>query len=528
MVSSQINVRDALNGSASTHIDKGTEIPLSVRTGVPIIDNGAVIGVISTGYSLTNTEFVDGMKALTDEEFTIFLGDERVNTTIIQNGERVIGTKLDPQIADIVLNKKESYQGNATILGEKFSTGYDPIIDSNGEVIGVLFAGINLTEINSEIFVALINSLIILIILIAVILGIVVSLIKKLVSNPITSMAGGATKIAQGELDISMDVTSDSELGILSDAMGATVKTLNLYIQDISQKLNQMANGDMRVNVELDYIGDFAPIKDALVTIASSLNNTLSTINVASDQVNSGSDQVSSAAQDLATGAAEQASSIEQLSASVIVIANQAEENNKNVGKATEYVRDAGDSMQEGRNQMTELTHAMSDIRTSSNQIAAITKVVEDIAFQTNILALNAAVEAARAGSAGKGFAVVADEVRSLASKSAEAAKQTAELIENSQVSVEHGDKLTKQAEKVIIESVEKSKFAIDSIHEIEVASIAQASAIEEIKQGLNQVSAVVQNNAATAEESSASSEELAAQAQTLKSEVDKFTLEQY
>ena len=338
-------------------------------------------------------------------------------------------------------------------------------------------------------------------------------------------MAYAAEQLSQGNLNINIDYESKSELGILAKAFKHTSETLNNYVSEISEKLNQMANGDMNIQIDHDYIGDFAPIKVSLENISSSLNNTLNTINIAAEQVNAGAEQVSSASQDLASGAAEQASSIEQLSASVIVIANQAEENKKNVSMATQYVRDAGDSMNEGKSQMQNLANAMEEIKKSSDKIAEITKVVEDIAFQTNILALNAAVEAARAGSAGKGFAVVAEEVRNLASKSADAAKQTVELIDNSKQTVQKGNSITKTAEKVIINSVEKSQEAIKSIHEIEVASIDQSNAIDEIKQGLEQVSAVVQTNAATAEESSASSEELAAQANTLKNEIDKFNL---
>ena len=175
---------------------------------------------------------------------------------------------------------------------------------------------------------------------------------------------------------------------------------------------------------------------------------------------------------------------------------------------------------------MVKMTKAMEHIGEVSSQIAGIAKVIEDIAFQTNILALNAAIEAARAGAAGKGFAVVADEVRNLAAKSAEAAKRTAELIRSSTAAVDDGCLISTQTAKILDEVREKARMVTESIAKIEGASAEQAAAIEEIKNGLHQVSIVVQTNAATAEENSAASEEMSAQAVTLLNEVEKFQLD--
>ncbi len=348
----------------------------------------------------------------------------------------------------------------------------------------------------------------------------------RLTVKPTVTITEAAQKLAHGDLGVQIGVRSQNEMGRMADSLNKAISLFHSYIYDISEKLGQMSQGDMRVNIDLDYIGDFAAIKQAIEGTAAGLNHTLTTINTAAEQVSTGSSQVASGAQALAAGSSEQASSVEELSVSVTKIAEQAMENSQNVMTATQYVQQAGAGVMASNEHMGQLTAAMSEIGSASNQITNITKVIEDIAFQTNILALNATIEAARAGNAGKGFAVVADEVRNLAAKSAEAAKQTTELIRASVQTVAKGTQITAQTAQILSDVGEKAQMVSTSIEKIERASAEQALAIEQIKQGLTQVSAVVQTNAATAEENSATSEEMSAQAATLREEVGKFKLE--
>ncbi len=353
-------------------------------------------------------------------------------------------------------------------------------------------------------------------------------LISRQIILPIKALTRTANLIAEGNLDVEAKVHSQDETGQMAEAINRTVIQLRryiAYIKEITDTLGHMADGDMRIHLQQDYIGEFASIQSAFEHISVSLNDSLTKINIAAEEVSMGADQVSSGAQALASGATEQAASVEELNASVAETAREAEKNSAAVKTAAHYVEQAIMGVNSGNEHMKQLTNAMADISSASGEIASITKVIEDIAFQTNILALNAAIEAARAGEAGKGFAVVADEVRNLAAKSAEAAHQTASLIRTSAETVEKGLIFTSDTAKILQDVDTMGKAINESFLKIEQSSADQATSIEQITLGLSHISAVVQNNAATAEENSATSEEMSAQADTLRNEVGKFKL---
>ena len=355
---------------------------------------------------------------------------------------------------------------------------------------------------------------------------IVIIAIRKSILTPVTEIVNAYREISKGNMGVEIVYESRDELGQMAELIRSGNRMQKVILGDTIEKFTHIAEGDLRIKVEIDYPGDYASLKEAIINTAASINQAIYTINTAAEQVSTGASQVSSGAQALAAGSTEQAASVEELNASAIRIAEQAKENSANVKKAANYVDEAGSGINAGNEHMKHLTEAMAEIGASSDQISSITKVFEDIAFQTNILALNAAIEAARAGSVGNGFAVVGDEVRSLAAKSAEAARQTGQLISNSVDTVSRGAQITEQTAQILQKVGGNTLKVMESFSQIEQVSAEQAGAIEQIRLGLSQVSAVVQTNAATAEENSATSEEMSAQAATLREEVGRFTLD--
>jgi len=413
---------------------------------------------------------------------------------------------------------KYSYNGESTLLA------YAPVGATDGWSLAVLASR---SEMASATTMGIILTVCILVAATAIATPIAGHLAKS-ISRPINDCVQRMEALVQGDLHSAVpECSAKDETGVLLRSVKDLTECLNALIGDVGSMLSDMAQGDLRVQSQCEdaYVGDFSGLIESVTKLSGDLARTMHSIDQASNQVTDGSSQVANGAQSLAQGATEQASAVQELAATINDISNQVEQTASHARIAKEEDLQADKYIHVCDGHMTELVEAMEDIQSKSKEISKVVKVIEDIAFQTNILALNAAVEAARAGTAGKGFAVVADEVRNLAGKSGDAAKSTTALIGETVAAVERGTSLTQETNQSLREVVTSAQKVLDAVVLIDQAAQEQANAISQVSQGIDQISSVVQTNSATSEQSAAASEELMSQAQVLKEQIAQFRL---
>jgi methyl-accepting chemotaxis protein len=345
------------------------------------------------------------------------------------------------------------------------------------------------------------------------------------VIEPIQVASQTLEQLSKGHLDVQMEGDFQGQHGIIKENLNRTIGFLKNYVNDLTAILARIGEGDLSQELRAYYHGDFNEAKVVINEITTSLSKTMRDIEIAGGQVESGAAQISYGAQALSQGTTEQASAIQQLSASIDEVAAETRLNAQNAGEANERAISVRSNAEAGNQQMASMVSAMAEINVSSDNIKKIIKVIDDIAFQTNILALNAAVEAARAGVHGKGFAVVAEEVRTLAARSADAARETTVLIEGSIEKVAAGTQIADETAASLAGILSEIEKVTSLVSDIAKASNDQASEIAQITKGIEQVSTVVQSNAATSQQSAASSQELSSQAEMLKQMIDRFKL---
>ena len=468
-------------------------------------------------------QVLDGLKERMGCEFTIFQGDTRAYSTVTQNGQRVVGTKLASNLCDIVLTQGQSYVGQADILGESYLCSYVPTKNESGEIDGLIFAGISVTDAETATGRIINYAMAISAAVIILCIIFLTFYIKKTVSIPLGKITQAAMEMEQGELglaegtEVSIGIRSKDEIGMLGEIFEDTIRRLRSYIGEIADVLEAIAEGDLTKEANQDYMGDFHTIKKSLDSILGALNQTMGQIAASAGHVSNGSDQVSASAQTLAQGATEQASAVTEISTTITGISEDAKRTAEAAEEVGHFVNQAGAQLGISMENVRELSVSMENISNDSKEISTIIATIENIAFQINILALNAAVEAARAGAAGKGFAVVAEEISSLAAKSDEAAKATKELIENSVASITEGGKVMNRVTEALEQTGKLAGNVTVKMEQVVAAVENQTQAMEQVATGVEQISAVVENNSATSQECAAASQEMSSQSGLLK-----------
>lgn len=507
-------------GDAGLSYAKYNEVKVALRNALYIYEPG----------SAQANSYIDKAKTAMDafdENFSLFKEEANADDATLQSeadkAEDAVNKYFDGADSLISLYKSGNYDGARALLLNELVDIALAADDEMEELINVTMPEAADTQLKAlakeqtNLFIALCVLFVVYIVLI--IFGAFI-IIKK-IRSPLNNLLEASAKISMGDVEFDIEKRSDDELGQLTDSF----KKMKATIAEQAEIAYSIANGDLSCDVSVH--SDKDVLGNALRILVQDNNKILSNIKESSLQLTTGAEQVAIASQSLAQGSTEQASAIEEITASMQDIEEKTRDNAAKAEEAGELVHKAKESATAGNEQMHSMVGAMKEINESSENISKIIKVIDDIAFQTNILALNAAVEAARAGVHGKGFAVVAEEVRNLAGKSASAASETAEMIEDSIHKVNVGSRMAEETSEALDGIMSAVDAMVDLIGQITVASNDQATAISQIDQAISQVSQVVQTNSATSEECAAASEELSNQAAALRTAISKFKLKE-
>ena len=505
-----------------------------IISGAPVYDDGKIVGTVY---------IVDLVASVNDKIGEITFGKtghayiiNKEGTVLFHKDEQEIATQSNAisqykedgkngslaKATEKILSTDESGTISYRKNGKRMFAAYCPVT-SHGDWRLIITAP--QSEFTSMVVVSVIVNSIIGLLLLSFNIVLMKRQIKDIIT-PVDSVTARLVKLAEGDLKTPVEViTTGNELSILSNNLNDTIQSLNLYISDITRVLSQLSAGNLDIQTEANFAGDFVSLKESIDTIVGSLNETMAQMNNAADLVADHSDGTSQGAKNLANSTLDQASVLEELTASIASVSEQVRLTADNASKANMRSLEAEKNVETCNQQMQSMINAMSDIKAGSAKIGDIIKNIEDIAEQTNLLSLNAAIEAARAGEAGRGFSVVAEEVRSLAEESAIAAKNTAKLIIKSIETVENGTSIVNVTAESLTQVVNNTTEITSIISEIADAAREQAAAIEQINTGFEQMSDAVTTNSMTAQESAQSSEELANQAQNLKGLIGRFSL---
>ena len=347
--------------------------------------------------------------------------------------------------------------------------------------------------------------------------------VLETILEPLHAIEDVAMELTEGNLHSTLEYHSDDEIGKLAHSMRKSIRILGTYVDDIDRSMKLFSEGNFDVHPEVEWRGDFVGILNSFMAFQASMAGTIKGIQNVSNEVSGAAEQVASSSNDLADGATNQAAVVEELTATVTGVSEQVEKNSQSAKEISVKVDELGNAISESNGKMHEMVDSMHEISEASKEIDKIITTINEIASQTNLLALNASIEAARAGEAGKGFAVVANQVNVLADQSAQAAKESATLIETSVKAVEKGMVIAGQTAAQLEEVAENSKVITTEVTNIAETLETQTTEIKQINEGIEQINDVVQTNSATSEECAAASQEMSSEAESLREMISKF-----
>lgn len=519
-----INSEDFILGDV--YFDEDSRSYVVGASGMLKDGNGAVRGVAAADVYLDSiSRIVSNIQI--EETGGIFLVDTRTDTIIGHKDENIVGKKLGES------GGLYAYAEEQILAGDKGLSLYEDTYVQIADVEGsswIAVAYVSKAEVLRDLYTLTRTMMMVSLIAVLVVMLLVILLTHQIIGKPVKELSRVATRIAEGDLDQSIRYRSRDELGILAHNFNRVTLRLRdyiKYINEISDTLLEIAKGNLTYELKSEYTGEFAKIRSSLEEISVELNAAMGQMKAASRDVAAGAVQISGSAVNLSQGSTEQAAEVDALASHMIEVSGTVQQIAQDAQQTSHISKEVREGLLLSNTKMQHMMEVIQKINDKSNEIHRIVKTIDDIAFQTNILALNAAVEAARAGDAGKGFAVVAEEVRTLAGKSADAAKETTDLLGDTIRSMEEGVAVaddTAQSMLAAAQLAEKMGRLIDDIAE---NTTQQTVTAQEISHGIDQIAVVVQTNVDAAESSAAASEQLSGQADALRELVARFRIKE-